>query len=316
MLILIPRIRLSSTLLEHMTEHFSGGSDKTIGKLIILEEYLDVYTTIMKKRWDGELWYVDTHAGTGRTRIDNYDITVDGSTIRAIDQYGDAFDGFYFYEINSDHFTTLHETLEARFNAIQFDVYPKQPDNGESFDVAYCDEPRVVIMQKDSNQGARWLAEQSKDYRHWFTFVDPKGLTAKKETLDKLIEREYIDILITYQTTGVLRSAAEGADHAYSAVTRTIGDNDWPHAGSPDEYVQLYKEKLEENPDFETVSKPMLSERDKRNRFDLVFASKNQTARGIMKDDIMEQDNLPDKITEEIEEAREYEEQSGLGDFT
>ena len=52
-----------------MCEHFSGGDLKTAAKLVILEEYLDVYTTILDSNWDDDLWYVDTHAGTGKTHM-------------------------------------------------------------------------------------------------------------------------------------------------------------------------------------------------------------------------------------------------------
>ncbi len=298
-----------------MPEHFSGGSDKTIGKLIILEEYLDVYTTIMQSHWDSELWYVDTHAGTGKTTIDEYGVIIDGSALRAVAQYQDQFDGYYFYEIDQERFTTLHETLADEVAGVEFEVYEKDPDHREAFDVAYCDDPQIAVIRMDSNEGASWLAENSDDGRHWFTFVDPKGLTAKRETIDTLIDRQFIDILITYQTTGILRSAAEGAEHAHQAVTRTIGDADWPHAATPDEYVEEYKQRIRRDSSFSIESKPMLSEHDRSVRFDLVFASRNDEACRIMKEEIMEQSRLLDKITEEIEEARVSQEQSGLSDF-
>lgn len=78
-----------------MTEHFDGGNLKTAAKLVILEEYLDVYTTIMNVNWGGEKWYIDTHAGTGRTKLDDLGVTIDGSAIIALDNYTDSFDRFY-----------------------------------------------------------------------------------------------------------------------------------------------------------------------------------------------------------------------------
>lgn len=281
-----------------MTEHFSGGSLKTAAKLVIHEEYLNAYTTIMDKNWQGELWYVDTHAGTGRTVIDDYGTVIDGSAIRAIENYSDSFDGFYLYEHDEKHFTKLHETLSNRFG-ISFDIGPVRTE-GYDFEVARADEPRIRIMQMDSNEGVSFLADVSRESRHWFTFIDPKGLTARRSTLDTLIDRSNMDILINYQTTGVLRSAAEGAEHAHGAVTRTLGDDDWPTSGGEDEYVRLYKEKLEENSEISPVlSRKMVSPFDKRNRFDLVFAAENKTARQIMKD-IMTQDGLWEKANDEV----------------
>lgn len=90
-----------------MTKHFSGGDLKTAAKLVILEEYLNVYTTIMDANWDwGGLWYVDTHAGTGKTHIDEKGINIDGSAIRAIEGHQDTFDRFYLYELDEENFST------------------------------------------------------------------------------------------------------------------------------------------------------------------------------------------------------------------
>jgi hypothetical protein len=104
-----------------------------------------------------------------------------------------------------------------------------------------------------------------------------------------------------------MRSAAEGAEHAHGAVTRTLGDDEWPKGAGKDEYVQLYVNKLEENTDFTVINRAMESPRNRRVRFDLVFASSNRTAVEIMTD-IMNQDDLWDKANDELG-------QSGLGDF-
>lgn len=288
-----------------MPEHFSGGDLKTAAKLVILEEYLDVYTTILDANWEwGDLWYVDTHAGTGKTHIDERGIDIDGSAIRAIDQYGDSFDKFYLYEIDEDHFHTLHETLSERFG-IEFDVSPAGI-SGEDFLVARSNDPYIRIMQMDSNRGVEFLADNSNNTSHWLTFIDPKGLTAKRSTLDTLLRRGNIDILLTYQTSGIMRSAA--AEHAQDAVRRTMGDDDWPNAGSRDEYVEIYKEKLEENEEIRPVkTKQLESPNDRRCRFDLVFACTNDDARNAM-DDIMNQNRLWEKAWDKFG-------QFGLGDF-
>ncbi|WP_162354513.1 three-Cys-motif partner protein TcmP [Natrialba swarupiae] len=288
-----------------MSNHFSGGDLKTAAKLVILEEYLDVYTTILDSNWEwGGLWYVDTHSGTGKTHIDEKGIDIDGSAIRAIEDYQESFDKFYLYELDEDHFHTLHETLAKRFD-LTFDVGPVDtPD--EDFLVARCDDPYIRIMQMDSNEGVSFLADHANNRAHWFTFIDPKGLTAKRSTLDTLLDRGNVDILLNYQTTGVMRSAA--AEHAHGAVRRTMGDDDWPEAGSREEYVQIYKEKLEENKEIQPVlTKGLESPDDKRCRFDLIFACTNDGARSAM-ESIMDQDTLWEKAHDEFG-------QSGLGDF-
>lgn len=284
---------------ESDTPHFSGGSEKTATKLVILEECLDIYTTIMDANWQNERWYVDTHAGTGRTEVTDGGYLIDGSAVLAIEKYADSFDGFYFYELDPDNFQTLHETLADRFG-IEFKVRPTLVD-GEDFMVArHYGDPEIVIMQLNSNDGVEFLAQNSDVNRHWFVFVDPKGLTAKKSTLDTLIERGNCDILITYQTRGVMRSASDGAVQAHDAVTRTLGDDDWETGGDDDDYVRLFKEKLEENNEIDrVVTKKLVSRSDSRNRFDLVFACQNSRVTEIV-GEIMNQDRLWEKAAEKM----------------
>lgn len=281
------------------SSHFPGGSQKTAAKLVILDECLDIYTTIMDANWKKERWYVDTHAGTGRTIVTDSGQLIDGSAILAIEKYSESFERFYFYELKPDNFQLLHETLAERFG-IEFEVRPTLVD-GEDFMVArHYGDPKIVIMQLDSNDGVSFLAEKADPHKHWFVFMDPKGLTAKKETLDTLIDRGNCDILITYQTSGVMRSAAEGAEHAHDAVTRTLGDDGWETGGDDDDYVRQFKEKLEENDEIDrVVTKELVSRSDKRHRFDLVFACQNARVTGIV-EEIMTQDGLWEKAAEKM----------------
>lgn len=288
-----------------MSGHFEGGSLKTAAKLVILEETLDIYTTIITANWESDIWYVDTHAGSGRTQIKD-GIVIDGAALRALNNHAEDFDAFYLYEKSEDHFHLLHETLSDRFG-YDFDVSETYVDD-EDFLVARHNDPYIRIMNMDSNEGVQTLADISNPENHWFTFIDPAGLTAKRETLDTLIERGNMDILLNYQTTGVMRSAA--ADHSQDAVRRTLGDDDWPNAGTRDEYVALYKEKLEENEEIKPIiTKEMVSPFDKRNRFDLVFACQKEEVTDVIEEAVFEQDGLWDKANDEIG-------QSGLSDWT
>lgn len=287
-----------------MGSHFSGGSLKTAAKLVILRETLDIYITIIQANWKSDIWYVDTHAGSGRTEIDD-NLVIDGSAIRALDNHAEDFNRFYYYEKSPTHFHLLHETLSERFG-YDFKVTETYVD-GEDFLVARHGDPYIRIMNMDSNEGVQKLAEFSNGGNHWFTFIDPAGLTAKRETLDTLIDRGNMDILLNYQTTGVMRSAA--ADHAQDAVRRTLGDDDWPNAASPDDYVELYKRKLEENEAIKpVVTKKMVSPFDKRNRFDLVFACQNDNVTQVIEEEVFDQDGLWSKANDEVG-------QTGLGDF-
>lgn len=293
-----------------MPEHFTGGDDKTVAKLIMLEECLDIYTTIMNSNWDTEIWYIDTHAGSGKTIVNDFE--VDGSALRAIRNYSEDFDGFYLYELDSSHFELLHETISDEVGT-DFNVY----ENEDGIRIAKAEDPKIRIMQMDSNEGVEWLVDHAGAHKHWFTFVDPKGLTAKKSTLDALVERSNVDILLTYQTTGVLRSGSTGAEHAHGAVDRTIGDEDWPVDADEDEYVRIFEEKLTEDTNLTTDSRKMVSRGDRRYRFDLIFGCQKENIVDIISDGVLHQDTerLNEKLSDELQEAREESSQSGLGDF-
>jgi len=287
-----------------MTDHFPGASQKTAAKLEVLEETLDVYTTIIQNNWDVDPWYIDTHAGTGRTKVTQTN-TIDGSVLIALDQYTEEFGRFYFYELDEDNFHLLHETISDEFG-YSFDIGPVQVD-GHDFMVARHEDPYIRIMNQDSNTGVQFLADVAGTHAHWFAFIDPKGLTARRDTLDTLIDRGNVDILLNYQSEGVMRSAS--AEHAEGAVTRQHGDTDWPNAGTPDEYVTAYREKLGENDDIpRVISHPFDNIQGDGMRFDLVFACQNERVTEII-EEIMDQDELWEKASDRMG-------QSGLGDFT
>lgn len=284
--------------------HFEGANLKTAAKLKILDWYLEKYVRIMENNWD-EYWYVDTHAGTGRTRTDKGGL-IDGSALRVINDYQGKFDRFYLYEVDHNNFETLYETLSAEFD-IEFSVREAYPDDVD-FEIAKCDDPEIHIFNTDSNKGVQFLANNSNPGRHWFTFIDPKGLTARKATLDTLIQRGNMDILINYQTSGIFRNAAEAATHSYEAVSQVIGDSDWPTDGSEDDYVDLYCDRLEEHDGWEVRTKNMDSAENSSYRFDLAFASSNEVGHKIMRYIMEERDDLWSEANKELG-------QSGLSDF-
>lgn len=281
-----------------MSSHFEGADLKTAAKLKVLEKYLNGYTTIMDKHWDKN-WYVDTHAGSGKTMTDR-GVLIDGGAIRAIRNHSDSFDAFYLYEVDPDHFELLCDTIEDEFG---FDMTIEETAMpGRSFRRARHDPedgPKILAMELDSNEGATQLAEWADERPHWFVFVDPAGLTVHRETLDTLISRGHADILVTYQTDGVLRNATEKSGHG--AVERQHGDQSWKECDSRQEYVDAFCSALESHEDLETESKDMTPPKpyEDRYRFDLVFAAKHPVARNIITD-IWDNDDRWDEASDEL----------------
>jgi three-Cys-motif partner protein len=275
-------------------EYYSGGGEKTIAKTVILDKYLGAYLNIMNKpsNWAGQKWYVDTHAGTGFTRELGVDIP--GSALRALDH---DFDRFYLYEKNPDNFETLVKTLNEETDA--------SLTIGELNDVgipmASGDDPYVRIMNMDCNDGVRYLARKGRRNAHWFTFVDPEKLSVERDLMEHLCRRGNMDILFNFQTSAFFRNGQASADHSHDKVALNLGE-DFPRDGTPDQYVEHYKEKVFGELGWKSASRKMESEGDNDWRYDLIFASTNETALGIIGD--IYTSDLKNDVTSEIREWR------------
>lgn len=290
-----------------MSKHFKGGGDKTVMKLQTLNKYLGSYTTIMNKRWSGNIWYVDTHSGSGKTWLERYGVEVNGSAIRAIKNYQDSFDRFYLYEKDPDRFSLLVKTLEDEFD-ISFSL--SDSSNRRPFQMAGCDNPRIRIFQTDCNKGVPWLAERANENNHWFVFIDPAKIThLEKKTVESVVSRGHADILITLLTSGVHRAGS--ADHAKDSVVRMSGEE--YDASSLEGAVQWYRDIIEKSGKYRTVSREIRSQHDKRVRLDLVFASAKNVAINVMNDIFTK--SLKDSITEEISDVRKSDGQQGLESY-
>lgn len=294
-----------------MAPHFTGGDLKTAGKLLILKKYLPAYLKIMESNWSGELWYVDTNAGSGKTEVDD-GVLLDGSTLIALQQDDPTFDRYYLYEKNEDRFRQLVATIEDEFG---YDLEVRNTEI-EDFDflVAECQDPCIKARQIDSNPGVRFLAKDSNENHHWFSFLDPGGLELDIETVDTLIDRGNMDILINFQVTGVKRSAA--AEHAVERAIRAMGREDLADgAKTLDEYTEMYCERLREGQtEWRVISKNMESFEDRRYRFDMVFAARVAVARKIIQD-IWNKDDFWAEAKQLIEDNRDGDSQSSLGHF-
>lgn len=286
-------------------DYYSGGGEKTVAKTVILDKYLKSYLSIMKKHWGGEKWYVDTHAGTGFTN--EMGVNIPGSTLRALDH---DFDRYYFYEKEEDHFDLLIETLEQETEASFLHGTVSGGDDRR----AYCNDPRISVVNMDCNKGVRFLTRHSNSNSHWFTFVDPEKFSVERELMENLCNRGNMDILFNFQTTAFFRNAGDNAEHSHDKVATNLGDN-FPVDGSHDELVNFYKKDVFEELGWKSESRKMVSEGSNEWRYDLIFASQNETAVGII-EDIFNSD-LKNDVTNEIRDWRDKSsvDQSGLSTF-
>jgi len=277
-----------------MGKTFEGSTFKSGAKVTILDEYADIYTDILGSAWPEDLWYIETHAGTGV--IDTGDYEIDGSTITILKNYREDFAGFYFYEKRQEHFEELIQRLEAEFGWT-FEVSPLKPTE-KNFDVARLEEPYIRIMNADSNQNAPFLAENSNPERHWLVFIDQAGPTVEMDTIAAFLDRGHMDMLLTFPTTGIHRSA--GSEHSKHVVDNHYGGDDWTEDATMDERVEEFVAKIEERGEYRPViTRELRWPQKPQSRFDLVFASGHPKARKLAKER-MQQEEIWDKARERL----------------
>lgn len=269
---------------------FQGGNLKSAAKLLILKKYAKPYLDILQSRFP-ECWYVDTHAGTGKHRCANGSL-LDGSALTILKEYGDRFDRFYLYELDSDHYNSLVSTLSNELG-IQFSR--ESEDEGiADFPVAKCNEPYIRIMQTDSNAAVEWLCDNASAQNHWLTFIDPAGLDVYRSMLTQLTNRGTMDILLNFPTDAVLRNVPQGGPK----MEKSFG-KDVPVETDREGCLNAIVNILQENPEWDVDTRNTMTDRDGGHRFDLVFTSTNDTAMSIM-DDIWNHDKLWEEANEMI----------------
>jgi len=274
-------------------DHYSGGGEKTIVKSVILRKYLGAYLTVMKDNWDGQKWYVDTHAGTGFSA--ELDVEIPGSALRAMER---DFDRFYFYEYDDDHFDTLVKTLNTETNADLTEGQIRTTSGTKR--MAYCEDPYIRVINMDCNEGVSWLAKKANSNAHWFTFVDPEGFSVERQLMQTLRERGNMDILFNFQTEGYYRNTRANASGNKRAVAN-LG-KDIPDDPSKDELVKWYEETMFRDHGWNAAARSMTSEGSNDWRYDLIFASENTTAVKIILD--IYGSDLKNDVTDLINEAR------------
>lgn len=256
-----------------MGRKFEGSTFKSAAKVSILDEYTDIYTDILGSKWPEKLWYIETHAGTGV--IDTGDYEIDGSILTILSNYSDDFSRYYFFEKRTAHFEELVNQLEERFGW-DFDVSPLKPTE-KDFDVARLDRPYIRVMNADCNDNATFLAENSNPENHWLVFIDQAGPSVKLDTVEAFLDRGNMDMLLTFPTSGIHRSA--GSEHSRPRVDDHYG-GDWTKDASMEERVQEFVEKLEERQELKPiVTRDLKWRQNPQQRFDLVFASESEVAR-------------------------------------
>jgi len=184
-----------------------------------LTRYIDTFTTSMRKKWHGELYYIDLFAGPGRCLIRDKEEEIDGSPLIALNAPY-AFAGYFFVELNGEALDVLLQRCESHpnYNRVKF----------------YSGDCNSVIDDIMDNIPIRSLC---------LAFVDPTGLHFKFSTLEKLAQRR-VDLIITFPEGSIKRNIKKFMAEPHSPLDDVIGDSGWRQFNTGREMIEYYRRKL------------------------------------------------------------------------
>ena len=167
-----------------MTSRRFGGS-WTGQKLDILQEYLGLYTTVLKKQ-SFNLTYVDAFAGEGSYAVesDEYDEFVemrDGSTRIALETDNRPFDRFLFIDVDSTATDSLRDMIHE---------YPGR---------------QVDVVQGDANVEIPKFCERMRWNDRAVVFLDPYATSVVWTTIEEIATSEKVDCWILFPLMAVAR---------------------------------------------------------------------------------------------------------------
>jgi len=197
-------------------------------KLIILNYYIPIYTTLIRKNFSGKMRYIDLLCGSGLCQIASTKDVVAGSALIAAHSKI-PFDEYIFIDTNKK----FCDDLERRMS------YTKRT---------------YKIYNRDCNKCIPSILNTFKEDDHFLAFVDNEGLDVSWNTIEALLLKKG-DLIINFQTNGVnrMRAAAQIVPGDEVNLNRLYGDERWKKCSSEKEVLDLYIKKIKENSDREQI---------------------------------------------------------------
>ena len=196
---------------QYLGQEFGG--EWTRLKLDILREYLNAYTTALKKLFS--LVYIDAFAGNGEVSIQTSDPqlreTIDGSAKIAIDITDKQFDRIVLVEQNAGNCEALN-LLKAQ--TLGRDIW---------------------VENKDSNSYLQELLKNTASWSGWrgTVFLDPYGTQVDWATIEAIAQSRFLDAWILLPVSATARMlpnerTPDQVSPSWAAhLTRMLGDEDW-----------------------------------------------------------------------------------------
>jgi len=189
-------------------------------KLFYLKRYVDTFTTSMRNKWKGELYYIDLFAGPGKCIVRDNEEEIDSSPLIALNAKF-PFKKYYFVDLNG----IALEALLKRCKSHQY-------------------EERTILLNDDCNKVVHSIVENIPKLSLSMAFIDPTGLDFKFATVEKLAHRK-VDLIITYpDSMAISRNLPKFLREEHCSLDDFIGDSGWRKCKSLREVTEYYKKKL------------------------------------------------------------------------
>ena len=202
----------------------SYGGPWTIEKLEILETYLDVYTTALKKT-PFKLMYIDAFAGTGHVEFRHNDQDIEnftrGSARRAVSVDNRPFDKLIFVEEKEGRCTELENLRKEHLGR------------------------DIQIENSDANEFLRNLQQNWNQWRG-VLFLDPFATEVEWSTIETIEGFNALDTWILFPVSAIARmlpTSCQPDDISTKWVkrlTRIFGDESWRNLYQEDPQGNLF----------------------------------------------------------------------------
>jgi len=173
-------------------------------KYFYLKRYFEIFTSAMKDKWKGELYYIDLFAGCGRCRVRETFEEIDGSALVSLSvKY--PFKKYIMVDLDADAVSALKKRVEK---------------------IPYKD--RVKIIPGDCNEKIDKIIAEIPERSLSLAVVDPTGLHIKFNALEKLTKDRRIDLVITFpEGMDIKRNLSKYFKQSHSILDDYIGDKGW-----------------------------------------------------------------------------------------
>lgn len=170
-------------------------------KKYYFERYLDIFTHGMGKKWNGHLSYVDFFSGPGRSLIRDTGTEVEGSPLIAL-KYD--FAQYVFVDMPGV-IATLRERLKK---------HPKKDF--------------VRLIEGDCNAVIENIRSALPANHLTLAFIDPTGIQIQFQTIERLVHKRKVDLLMTIQFgMGIRMNIRQYTSAESAALSEFLGSDSW-----------------------------------------------------------------------------------------